>query len=377
MAQWILQRLVVNRIAKTGRIEGAPPVKFPEKKISVEGEDMYAGLGFWQRLTRVSAFYLALPPNAYGVVIYPDGTSRNLPGRVYEVPVGLYKLQYVDNRERFDFTAPVTEMTTDGERLTLKVILRYRVIDPVRVLGIARPVETLLEHVEADVAQYIRTHDHADIADSSDEREYSKLFSFFSERHEHRRPLSQAFSIIGVELKDFSGDKEFVDMRRKARMDERKTKIEIELANSQQELGLLKAQHKADNEKNAADHKAEMGKKDAVHEKEKQEILRQVHLYEIELDNKRKHLQMRGDEFSQVIEAISRTFSSGVPLNPNVMKYITDLFAAYKEELDSESQPTSSAEPKQSMPPPSVPPVDGNKVEKLKNTLLDLLNPKK
>ena len=92
---------------------------------------------FW-----ASAFYLALPPNTYGVVAYPDGSSRNLPGGLHEVPAGVYKVYYVDDRERTDTSDPVSEMTTDNEKLTLQVILRYHVIDPVLALGIAHPVET-------------------------------------------------------------------------------------------------------------------------------------------------------------------------------------------------------------------------------------------
>ncbi len=394
MAQSLLRRFILNSIEEKGRIGGAPKVNFLEKKISIEGEDIYVGQGWLQWLTLISGFYLALPPNAYGVVIFPDGTSHNMAGGLHEALAGSYKLQYVDNHERFDFSAPVSEMTTDGEKLTLKVILRYRVIDPVLALSIARPVETLIEHIETDVAQYIRTHDHSDIADSSDKREYSKLFSFFSERHDRRKPLSQALSITGIELKDFTGDKEYVEMRRKARMEERKNKIEKEQAEYQQELGLIKAQYKADNEKSIAEHtadlerkstehKAEIEKREAEHKKEKDEILHQVHLREIQLDDKRKHLQMRGNEFSQVIEAISRAFSSGIPMNPNVMKYITDLFAAYKEEIDSEPQSAPSAEQKPSasenhaVPSSPASPTSSDKVEKLKNTLLNLLNPKK
>jgi regulator of protease activity HflC (stomatin/prohibitin superfamily) len=395
MAQSLLRRLVLNYIEEKGRIEGAPKVTFLEKKISVEGEDMRAGQGWLQWLTLVSAFYLALPPNAYGVVVFPNGTSHNMPGGLHEVPAGLYKIQYVDSHERFDFSSPVSEMTTDGEKLTLKIILRYRVIDPVLALSITRPVETLIEHVETDLAQYIRTHDHGDIADSSDGREYSKLFSFFSERHSRRIPLSQALSITGIELKDFTGDREYVEMRRKARMDERQTKIEKEQAEYLQEFNRLKAQYKADNEKSVAihtadlekkatEHRAEVEKMQARHESEKHEILHDVRLREIELDDRSKHLQRRENEFAKAIDAISTTFASGYPMNPNIIKTMTDLVAALKEDVESGAKPTAESKPAEAKPTegearaaPPASPTPTDKVEKLTNTLLDLLNPKR
>jgi len=389
MLQSFFRRIILDGIKEKGQAEGAPTVNFLERRISVEGDDMYVGQGLWEWLFWASAFYLALPPNTYGVVVYPDGTSHKLPGGLHDVPAGVYKLYYVDDRERTDTSAPVPEMTTDGEKLTLQVIVRYHVIDPLVALGVAQPVETLMEHIETDVAQYIRTHDHSDIADSSDKQD-SKLFSFFSERHSRRKPLSDAISITGIELKDFTGDKDYVEMRRKARMDERQNQIEQQQAEYQQALNLLKAQHKADNEKveaehlasqekKATEHKVEIEKMEARHEKEKQEILLQVQLQEIDLDNKRKHLERREKEFFKAIDAISAATSSNTyPMNANLIKIMSELVAALKEEVGNDANAAenkpSAGENRITRP---VTPTSGSKVEKLTHTLLNLLNPKK
>jgi hypothetical protein len=406
MNQSPLRRFVLGRIEEEGRRQGAPAVTFSDRKISIPGEDIYVANGFWWFISLTSGFFLALPPNAYGVVISPDGKSHNMEGGVHEAPPGLYKLQYVDKHERLDFTAPTSEMTTDGEKLTLKVIVRYRVVDPITALQIERPVETLIEHIEADVAQYIRTHDHTDIADSSENHTGSKLLSFFIQRHNRRLPLSKAISITGIELKEFNGDNEYVQMRRKARIEERKNKFEKEQVEYQQELGVLKAQYKADNEKSMAlhtaelekkeaEHRAEMEKKavthrseiekrEAEHRKEKEEILHQVHIREIELDDRRKHLQRRENEFAKAIDAISATISSGYPMNANIIKTMTDLVAALKEEVNSGPNPAPEPEAAENKPPKSerqpasaASPAGSDKVEKLTNTLLNLLNPKK
>jgi hypothetical protein len=381
-----LRRIALERIEEAGRRRGAPTVTFSGRKISIPGEDIYVANSISRTITSTSGFYLPLPPNAFGVVIFPDGTSQNLEGGVHEVPPGLYKLQYVDKHEHLEFTSPISEMTTDGEKLTLKVIFRYRVVDPIVALRIEKPVETLIEHIESDVAQYIRTHDHTDIADSAENYLDSKLLSFFTQRHNRRFPLSKAFIITGMELKDFTGDNEYVQMRRKARMDERQNKIEKDQVGYQHELGVLKAQHKAENERNMAEHTAELTRKaaehkaekenmEARHEKETQSILHQVRLQEIELDNKRKHLQRRENEFVKAIDAISATFSSGHPMNANIIKTMTDLVAALREEIDNGSNPTPESKPSETgSTPPSA---GGDEVEKLTNTLLNLLNPKK
>jgi hypothetical protein len=249
----------------------------------------------------------------------------------------------------------------------------------VLALSIARPVETLIEHIETDVAQYIRTHDHGDIADSSDKNEYNKLFSFVSERHNRRSSLSKAFAVTGIELKDFTGDKDYVEMRRNARIDEKQNKIEQGKAAYQQDLSLLKAQHKADNEKSMAAHKADLEKMEARHETEKQEILRQVRLQEIELDDKRKRWQRQYNKYAKALEAVSLTYSGGYSTNPNITKTINDLVAALKEEADNEPDPAPEPNPmeSESHTAPSITSAGADKVEKLTNTLLNLLNPKK
>lgn len=345
-------------------------------------------------MTDTSAFYLALPANVFGVVVFPNGTVQNMEGGLHEVPPGLYKLQYVDKHERLDFLSPISEMSTDGEKITLTVVLRYRVIDPIVALGIDHPVETLIEHVGADVAQYIRTHDHTDLADSSEHHEDSKLLSFFVQRHNRRSPLSQAFVITGIEIKDFTGDDEYVEIRRKAGMESTKNKFEREQTVYQQELIQLKAQYRADAEKRIAEHTAELVKKatehkaeienmEAKHEKEKQEILHQVRLLEIELDTRSTQSQRRENEFTQIIDALSRQISSGAPINSAVAKTLTDFLAAYREEVDGPLP--SSSSPKQNVPagenrstqPPPGSTSGSDRVENLKNTLLNLLNPKK
>ena len=406
MMQSFFRRFVLGRIEEAGRHLGAPVVIFSNRKISVSGEDITIADGLLRLITNTSGFYLPLPANAFGVVVFPDGNSHNMDGGIHEAPPGRYKLQYVDKHERSDLTMPINEITPDGEKLTLKVLFRYRVIDPVEALDIERPIETFVEHIETDVAQYIRTHDHTDIADSAENILGSQLLSFFLQRHYKRPQFSKAFSLTGVELKDFTGDNELVQQRRKARIEKIQVGIDKEQTADQQELNVLKARYKADNEKRDAEHRAELEKRnaehtaelkkkaaehrteiekiEAEHEKEKQEILEQVRLRELELEGKREQMRLKGQEFSQIAAMISGAFSSGNPVNPGVIKQIADLFADYREELIKEIQAplTSVSRPvgsEDTPPQTSSTPVQStasDKAEKLKNTILNLLKPK-
>ena len=77
---------VLGRIQETGRRWGPPNVRFVDRSISVQGEDIVVRSGFLYYLTSVSGFYLALPANVFGVVSFPDGTSQNMEGGVHEAP---------------------------------------------------------------------------------------------------------------------------------------------------------------------------------------------------------------------------------------------------------------------------------------------------
>ncbi len=373
--------IILNLIEERGRAQGAPIVEFPEREIFVEGDDFKVGLKWYELLFSVSGFFLSLPPNAYGVVIHPDGRAENMQGGMYrQAPPGLYQIRYVDKQERSGVSAPASEITTDGEKLTLRIIVRYRVRNPELALGIARPVDTMMEHLEADVAQYIRTHDHSQIADSADNQN-SRLFAFFSERHKRRAPLGEALEILGVELKEFAGDKEYVELRRKGRMDERQAQFIRQQEEHQQEINRLKAEHKAENERRAAELKEELDRRaveqrtqietlEARHQREKEEILHQMYLKQIELDDRRQRWQRQYEKFAKAFDAISQAVSTGYPVNPNAFNTLVELINSIKDEIRKEDfTPGVKAA--------SAAGGGDSKVEKLTNTLLDLLKRKK
>ena len=225
MSDSLFRMFVLRKIEERGRDAGLPKVAFSSRKISTAGEDIYVANNLLNWLTNTSGFFLALPSNTFGVVIYPDGTSRNLEGGTYEAPPGTYSLQYVDKQERLDFTSPITELTSDGEQITVKVLFRYRVVNPLVALQIANPVETLIEQIEADVAQYIRMHDHTNIFSGFNNQNEINLLEFFIQRHKQRFLFSKAFAITGIELKDFAGDAEYVRLRREARLTNRAAEL--------------------------------------------------------------------------------------------------------------------------------------------------------
>lgn len=362
----ILTNLILRNIERSGRNQGSPTIKFDNRKIVVAGENLYAGQSIFLRILKANAFYLPLPSNAYGIVIYPDGTTRNLAGGLHQVQPGLYKLQYVDKHERFDVTAPISEVALDGEKLILTVMVRYRVIEPITALRIDKPIETLIEHLQTDVAQYIRTHKHNDIADSPVANGTSKILSFFVQRHADRFPLSRAIAITGIELKEFTGDKEYINIRRNDLIQQQQDEIDKQQLDRKKEIDKLKAEHKAAidtiNAKAAADQAAL--RSEILHESNKREIM---------LDELRQQSKRRHELVVKAVDAISQALEhSGYARNTTEIKSaIADLLSAIRE--DKPETPQNAPKTGNNHPRTS----SNDKIEDLTSTLLNLLKPKR
>lgn len=360
-----IRKIILDRIREDGQYQGVPVIKFPERNISVDGNDIVIDYGFLRRMVKASGFYLSLPPNAYGVIIKPDGTSYNMIGGFHEEPPGLYKLRFVDKQERYDITSPVSEMTLDGEKLTLKVIVRYRIINPITALEIDKPIEILIEQTETDLAQYIRSHNHNDIAESSEGHDNNKLLSFFNQRHNARFPLSKAFLILGVELKEFIGDQTFLEIRRTAKVDERNNLNEKARAKYEQDLEQMNKKHLD-----------ELDKKATEHEKEKKDILHQVQLRDIEVEDIRRRSQRQYELKTRALDARAKIYehavSNGRRLTPEETAAIAALDSALKE-YDAEITPISSSAG--NIQQPTIKSQD--KVEKMMENLLNLQTSKK
>lgn len=393
MCRKFLREVILTSIAERGRAEGAPTVVFTDREVSVEGDELKVGMKWYEWWLAISWYYHSLPHNAYGVVSHPNGRLENMPGGLHEAAAGLYRVFYVDKQERSAVSSPISEITTDGEKLVLKIIVRYQVDDPVVALGITNPVDTMMEHIETDVAQYIRTHHHTEIADSAVEQD-SRLLSFFAERHNRREPLAKALKILGVELKEFMGDKEFVDMRRRERTETRQAELARLEEEHQQEISRLKAQFKAESDRwsaslsaelnrQSAEQKAEIETLEARYRREKEEILRQVYEQEIELKEKSQRWDKQNERYIKAFDAISQAVAGGFTMTPSAGPVVGQLLEALNKELRGGEPPSPAAgvaddgqaAGRQAAPPPK--PGGDNDVDKLTKTLLDLLKPKK
>jgi hypothetical protein len=352
---------------------GTPAIKFENRKIIAPGTDQEVANGLMYFLTDASGFYLSLPPHTVGIIVHPDGSiEHKTSGGLQEVRPGLYKVLYVDIHDRSDSTQPVSEIALDGESLTLRVLFRYRVVDPILALGIERPVETLIDHLQTDLAQYIRTHNHNDIADRSNSQEAGKILQFFAQRHATRNRLSRAISIEGIELKEFTGDSEYVSMRRNTLTQQRQTQVEMDLLDRKNEIEKLKAEQKLEIERLTAKATAETTKL-------RNEILRETQKQDILIENMRSQTQRRHELMVKAVDAVGQAVEhSSYSRNPSEIKNaINNLLDAIKENSPTLEQEAAKGSAPATATAPRTPASGNQKIEDLTNTLLNLLKPKK
>lgn len=363
-----VKRWLENR----GRIQGAPTIKYDTRKVVTAGPEQEVRNGLLYLFTDVRGFYLALPANTAALIIHADGKiEKRLAGGYIEERPGLYKIQYVDLHSRSDSTQPVTEIAMDGEMLTLRVLFRYRVSDPESALGIDRPIETLIDHLQADLAQYIRTHNHNDIADRGHPQEAGQIAQFFLQRHATRPPLCHAIKIEGIELKEFLGDSEYVNMRRSTLTQQRQTAVERELIESRNEIERLKAAQKQELERINAHMSAETTA-------QRNKILRETQEQDIRLENLRTQAQRRHELMVKAVNAVGQAVEhSSYSRNPGEIKSaINNLLDAIKENSPTLEQEAAKGGDTNSTAARVA--ASGNqKIEDLTNTLLNLLKPKK
>lgn len=187
------------------------------------------------------------------------------------------------------------------------------------------------------------------------------------------RNLNRLYTSLGVEIEKAENDLAD-DIRRVGTSTLEQTSSGIELLKlmppnfrSKLETEVSVIDRSAELETKLAIRQAELEAIKAGSETEREEILNHIYLQKIELERQRKYLGLRVQEFAQIMEVVSHQLASGYPLNPAVMKTMTELLDAYKEEPIDESQ----------SPLPNHGTSTRDKVETLKNTLLSLLNTKK
>jgi hypothetical protein len=344
-----------------GRRQGPEQVTFQDEQLIAQGSDF--GVSFW-----FSAHYFNLPANVMAIITLPNGNFVKVEGGFCEMPSGRYQIQYVTTKELSGETRLITENTIDGAQVSISVFFRYRVADAISTLNTADPLTMLVTSIENDIREYIRANTQQSLWDASRSKG-DKSLSRFLKQHPNASSRSRSLIIIDADIRYFKPDEKFLELVRTAQLQGLQNRNDKELLSLNQEL----------EQKIAAQDKL-IKKLQAEASAEQQDIMREVELKNIDVENKRRAWQRQYDSFSRVVQAISDSVSSGQVLSNEVMTNLSELADALRAPQSNIYTPASESSKSQPYSGLNTPPSPGvnneDKVERLTNTLLNLLRPR-
>jgi hypothetical protein len=166
----------------------------------------------------LQGIYLNLHPTLYAVCIFADGSRKRFDegGLIIPFPSGNCTLHYVDKTDRQSESLKITENTLDAARIALTVKITYRVLDPIKIFDIQKPVETLFAQVQADLKEYIRTRLYEDLIGNDDNQviDSGLVAKYIKQQHGARYPMSQVFTIGDVVVQEKEWDPVFFEKRK-------------------------------------------------------------------------------------------------------------------------------------------------------------------
>lgn len=343
-----------------GRLWQAKAFPIPEKEI-ISSEYTFSV----SSLTR--AKYLRIHPNQYAVSISPVGRMQNMRGGInYPLSPGRYIIHYIDKRNRKEGLPKITETTQDGAKITLAVIITYRVTDPIKALETEKPVETLYSFIQSDLKDYIRSHQYDELVGNGINPiiDSNQVALYIKQQHSSRHQISKVFAIIDIAFQEKEGDPKIVELRKNFQVQQREKLAETALFKQKQELEIKVAEQESDIKRIKAE--AEVRENN---------ILQKMKMQEIDLQKARNELQLRQDKWVGALEVFERMLSTPYPRDQREIDLIRELLnelrvmASAGAESELEKQKPISAEM-------GTKKVD-DKIDSLTKTLLNLLDRKK
>ena len=358
MKSW-LNDLGKHLLESRGRSQSALRYPFPDNEIVSQAYLMNVSPWF-------NGYYLNLHPSQYGLAITPDGKVINVKGGYNALLPGRYILHYVDKQNRVSVIPRISETTIDGAKVSLEVVITYRVIDPFLALEVQQPVSTFVVFIQSDLKEFVRTHKYDEIVGDSNGHtiENGSVVRYIKEQHAGRKDMSRLFYIAEVVVEDKTGDPKLTEIRGNFQVKQKQNVAESELLKQNQDL-----------ERKVAAQDAEIKKIKARSEAAQQEILQQMELQNIELERERAELRFRQEKMMRAMDAIAQAFSTPTyPRDPREVEIIRELLGALGSSSGSKIE--SAAVPEH----PGLGAAkssNAEKIDSLTNTLLSWLDRKR
>lgn len=155
MSQENRNSFIRNWLEFWGRRRIIEPIPFTDLAILTEPVSLMIG---------ASGDYVPLPPNTAGIIVSSTGQKQVIvQGGFYELEEGAYTIQYLDLRERSYTFERISASTKDGFGISFTVSILYKVEDPVQIIPVSTPLQSLFTVCTGAVNNYITTHRHEEL----------------------------------------------------------------------------------------------------------------------------------------------------------------------------------------------------------------------
>jgi len=313
------------------------------------------------------AMYLNLHPTHFAVAIGPTGKMYNLQGGYNVLPPGRYNVHYIDRQSRVTRLPRIEEKTYDGAKVALELVITYRVVDPIKALEIQQPVETLLDFIQSDLKEFIRSHKYDEIIGDlkGHKLQNEELVQYIRGHHMARSPICKLFYIMDVVIKERIGDPKIIEQREKLQINQRQFDTQSELQRQNQEL-----------ERRVTEQDAVIRRMKVEAEGNLQESTRKIEMQKIELERARQEFQYRQDKWMKAMGAIDLALSSPAhSRDPQVLQGIQQLLGTMGVSPASAAEAGARQKGRLGQEEPQTP--NPEDMDSLTNNLLSLLARKK
>jgi hypothetical protein len=320
---------------------------------------------YQRRVGRLSqATYLNLHPTHFAVGVSPDGRTVNLKGGYNQLTPGIYNIYYVDKKNRVNYIPRTAEITLDGFKVAMELVVSYRVIDPIRALDVQNPVDTLLRLIQANLQEFIRSHKYEQIVGDLDGHKIDneEVARYIREQHIDRSPLAKLFYIIDVVVKERIGDPKVIELREKYQINQKQLDNQKALQTLNQDL-----------EKKVADQDALIKQIKANSAATQQNIIQQMEMQKIDLEKARADFKYRQEIGAKAVDAIVQTLSNQT-YPPDSAEY--DVIRELLEELSVSTFQNEDAAKAGKAPKGTAKPSNPERINELTNKLLNWHKPK-
>ena len=368
MAENSWDYLVKAWIEYWGKRRPPQPITFQENEVVVRGNGFRVG-------DFTGAVYLNVDPNVFTVLTTSDGNLLQVPGGYNRLEPGFYLRHYVDKRTRTITLEKVTATTLDGAMTSITLTISYNVTDPIRVMKLSQPVETLLTLVRIDAGEYIKKHTHDQIVSNENLAGTAKdsIQQYILQQHSAHHAVNRVFAITDVDPQP-QGDQKLMGIR----LEDRQSTAKLELDHKIQGLEQKIAEKEAEIKKYIAHINADRGRIEAQASAEYQKIQAaveaEIQAQRIELDQKRRDLQYKQDILMNAMDAFTQRLSNPtLPITPQELGAFRDTVAdMLTKGSDTIARPGPAFDAKSpTSPPPTT--AEYSKTETLTNILRNLL----